>query len=311
MVAHTHKQEANMALIVREEQYENYGKVLYIANGKQEMRVTLDLGPRVISYNLIGYKNMFCNDLSRVSNMTDKEFLDIYGKDKVWYLYGGHRFWISPEDYSTYYPDNDPVTYKQQGNVFTFTPPIQEVRGWLCEVEITFDEVEAKASVRHILTNKSEETKKGSIWALSVTAEGGRAIMEQSKVETGFLPNRTFVMWDYTNPADDRFHVDKDYYALQQKNVPTPFKIGVNNVKGSVITINNGCIFKKTYSHIQNAEYPDGGCSTELYTCNFMLEVESLSPLYTLKPEESAEHTENWELIPEKSTNLNDVVKYL
>ena len=135
--------------------------------------------------------------------------------------------------------------------------------------------------------------------------------MEQSKVETGFLPNRTFVMWDYTNPADDRYHVDKDYYALQQKDVPTPFKIGVNNVKGSVITINNGCIFKKTYSHIQNAEYPDGGCSTELYTCNFMLEVESLSPLYTLKPEESAEHTENWELIPEKSTNLDDVVKYL
>ena len=47
-----------MSLIVREEQYENYGKVLYIANGKQEMRVTLDLGPRVISYNLIGYKNI-------------------------------------------------------------------------------------------------------------------------------------------------------------------------------------------------------------------------------------------------------------
>ena len=37
-----------MAIIVREEQYENYGKVLYIANEKQEMRVTLDLGPRVI-----------------------------------------------------------------------------------------------------------------------------------------------------------------------------------------------------------------------------------------------------------------------
>ena len=183
-----------MSLIVREEQYENYGKVLYIANEKQEMRVTLDLGPRVISYNLIGYKNMFCNDLIRESNMTDKEFCDIYGEDKTWYLYGGHRFWISPEDYSTYYPDNDPVEYTINGNVFTFTPPVQKVRGWLCQVEITFDEDEAKASVRHILTNKSAEEKTGSIWALSVTAAGGRAIMEQSKIETNFLPNRTFVM---------------------------------------------------------------------------------------------------------------------
>ena len=61
-----------MALIVREEQYENYGKVLYIANEKQEMRVTLDIGPRVISYNLIGYKNMFCTDLVRKSVMNDE-----------------------------------------------------------------------------------------------------------------------------------------------------------------------------------------------------------------------------------------------
>ena len=59
------------------------------------------------------------------------------------------------------------------------------------------------------------------------------------------------------------------------------------------------------------AEYPDGGCSTELYTCHFMLEVESLSPLYTLKSGESAEHTENWELMAENSTNLDDVIKYL
>lgn len=300
-----------MALIVREEQYENYGRVLYISNEKQEMRVTLDIGPRVISYNLIGYKNMFCNDLIRESQMTDKEFKDIYG-DRVWYLYGGHRFWISPEDYSTYYPDNDPVKYTQKGNVFTFTPPVQDVRGWLCEIEITFDENDAKASVRHILTNKSCEEKTGSIWALSVTAAGGRAIMEQSKIETNFLPNRTFVMWDYTNPADKRFYVDKNYYALAQDvNCDGPFKLGVNNTKGSVITVNNGCIFKKTYSHDVNGTYPDGGCSAELYTCSFMLEVESLSPLYTLKPGESREHIENWELIPEKSTNLDEVVKYL
>jgi len=301
-----------MSLIVKEEQYENYGKVLYIANEKQEMRVTLDLGPRVISYNLIGYKNMFCNDLIRESNMTDKEFCDIYGSDKVWYLYGGHRFWISPEDYSTYYPDNDPVEYTISGNVFTFTPPVQKVRGWLCQIEITFDEAEAKASVRHILTNKSQEEKTGSIWALSVTAAGGRAIMEQSKIETGFLPNRTLVMWDYTNISDKRFYADKNYYALQQEtDCDGPFKLGVNNTKGSVITVNNGCVFKKTYNHKPGGKYPDGGCSTELYTCHFMLEVESLSPLYTLKPGESAEHTESWCLFPEKSTNLEEVVKYL
>ena len=58
-------------------------------------------------------------------------------------------------------------------------------------------------------------------------------------------------------------------------------------------------------------EYTDGGSSTELYACDFMLEVETLSPYYSFKPGESREHVENWELIPEKSTNLDEVVKYL
>lgn len=301
-----------MAIIVREEQYENYGKVLYIANEKQEMRVTLDLGPRVISYNLIGYKNMFCNDLSRETCMTDKEFSEIYGKDKVWYLYGGHRFWISPENYYTYYPDNNPVKYTQNGNVFLFTPPVQEVTGWLCQVEITFDEAEAKAKVRHILTNKSRDEKKASIWALSVTAEGGKAILKQADNASGWTPNRYVSFWDYSRLADDRFYADDKYFALKQKNdTKVPFKFGVNNIAGSIITVNNGCIFKKTYDHILGVEYPDGCSSTELYTCHFMLEVETLSPLYNIAPDEAREHIENWSLIPEKSTNLEDVVKHL
>lgn len=300
-----------MALIVREEQFENYGKVLYIANEKQEMRVTLDIGPRVISYNLIGYKNMFCTDLVRKSVMNDETFKGIYG-DRAWYLYGGHRFWISPEDYYTYYPDNDPVEYKRCGNVFTFTPPVQDVKGWLCEIEITFDEIEAKASVRHILTNNSDKEMSGAIWALSVTAAGGRAILAQADHENGWTPNRYLSFWDYSKLADKRFYVDNKYIALQQETeVDGPFKLGINNTKGSIITVNNGCIFKKSYKHFEGMEYTDGGSSTELYTCDFMLEVETLSPYYSFKPGESHEHVENWSLIPEKSTKLDDVVKYL
>lgn len=300
-----------MALTVREEQYENYGKVLYIANEKQEMRITLDVGPRVISYNLLGYENMFCTDLVRQSSMCDDEFKKIYG-DRAWYIYGGHRFWISPEDYYTYYPDNDRVEYSRNGNVFLFTPPVQDVTGLLCQIEITFDEKEAKASVRHILTNCSKAEKKCSIWALSVTAEGGRAVMAQSDDKTGLTHNRVLSLWDYTDLKDERLYIDSKLYALQQiPGAENPIKIGANNTKGSVVTVNHGCIFKKSFEHVNGAEYSDSGCSTELYTCSFMLEVETLSPLYALKPGDVREHTEAWELIPEKSTNLDDVVKVL
>lgn len=300
-----------MPITVREEQFENYGKVLYISNDVQEMRVTLDVGPRVISYNLKGYKNMFCLDLDRKSSMSDDDFKAMYG-DKTWYIYGGHRFWVSPEGYETYYPDNDPVTYTRNGNVFRFTPPVQKITGFLCEFEITFNEKEAKADVKHILTNKSGSVRQGSIWAMSVTAEGGRAIQKQCDDKTKLRHNRVITMWDYTDISDKRFYADAKYYALQQTvGAEKPFKIGTNNTNGSIITVNNGCIFKKTFEYMPDYQYPDGGCSTEVYTNFFMLEVETLSPLYTLRNGDVREHTEHWELIPEKSAILEDVVKYL
>ena len=110
-----------MAIVVREENFENFGKCLYIANEKQEMRVTVDIGPRIISYNLIGKKNIMFNDLERASMRDNDEYKAVYGSDKAWYIYGGHRFWVSPEKFPvTYYPDNDPVEYTRNGNVFTF-----------------------------------------------------------------------------------------------------------------------------------------------------------------------------------------------
>jgi hypothetical protein len=45
------------------------------------------------------------------------------------------------------------------------------------------------------------------------------------------------------------------------------------------------------------ALYPDGGMNFETFTCHFMTEMESLSPLVLLENGESVEHEECWELI--------------
>ncbi len=302
-----------MSITVREESYENFGRCLYISNQKQEMRVTLDVGPRIISYNLVGKDNMMFTDIERVSYRDNEQLKAVYGKDSVWYIYGGHRFWISPEQFpETYYPDNDRVEYTRDGCVFTFTPPVQRVTGWLAEIEITFSETDAEAKVRHILTNKSDKQKTGSVWAMSVTAEGGNVVQKWAKEDTGLLANRTFMLWSYNNMADKRFYMDSDYVALcQDKSADTAFKIGTNNTLGSVICVNNGTVFKKEYTHISGALYPDNGCSTEVFSDKYILEMETLSPLYNLEPGESCEHIENWSLIPTSSVNLEDVVTYL
>ena len=302
-----------MAITVREEYYKNFGKCIYIANEKQEMRVTVEMGPRIISYNLIGKKNMMFTDLERLVKRDNDEFKSVFGENKAWYIMGGHRFWVSPEEYPlTYYPDNDEVDYNISGNVFTFTPPVQKVTGWQTSIEITFDENEAKATVKHILTNKPADTKEGSIWALSVTAAGGRVFQEMAKEDTGLLANRTLMLWPYSKISDERFYIDDRYIAVaQDRKATTNFKIGTNNTSGSVICLNNGTVFKKEYVHVPGGKYPDNGCSTEVFSSDFILEMETLSPIYTLKSGESCEHTEMWSLTAEDSLNLEEVVKHL
>lgn len=302
-----------MAINYEIKEYLNFGRCVCIDNGAMEMYVTIDIGPRIIKLNLKGKNNMMFNDVDRKSFKDNECLKEMFGKDRTWYIYGGHRFWVSPESLPvTYYPDSDPVDYKVNGNVFTFTPPVQIYTKWQEVLEITVDENKAAAKVRHILKNCAEKEQTGAIWALSVTAAGGKAVISQAKENTGLLPNRTLMLWPYNNMTDKRFYMDDNYYCVSHdKDAKVAFKIGTNNTKGTHICVNNETVFKKSCEYIEGASYPDNGCCTEIYTDARILEVESLSPLYTLKPGETCEHVENWELYEEKSTKLEDVVKYL
>ncbi len=58
----------------------------------------------------------------------------------------------------------------------------------------------------------------------------------------------------------------------------------------------NDDVFIKQFSFDENATYPDYGCNAETFTNNEFIEVETLSPLTTLKPGSGIEHTERWYL---------------
>jgi hypothetical protein len=54
------------------------------------------------------------------------------------------------------------------------------------------------------------------------------------------------------------------------------------------------------------ATYPDMGCNAEVFTNDWMLEVESLSPMLTLEPGASADHVETWRLFADVPSPEND-----
>jgi len=284
-------------ITITDAEYKNFGKCKVISNGLFEMYVTTDIGPRIIKLNLTGKENLMFNDIGR------EMFVDVssgFGADKNWYIYGGHRLWVSPEDMPyTYYPDNEPVDVKIDGNTVIFTPPTQKINDLQHSIEITVCEDNPCAEITHKIENIGEKEVAGAIWALSVMAPGGTVICPQPDEDTGLLGNRCIALWPYTRLTDNRANFFDKYITVKQNiNINEKFKFGINNTKGWIAYQNHGQIFKKTYEpNHPNGNYPDGGMSTEVFTNHLFAEAETLSELKTLKKGESIIHTETWLLI--------------
>jgi hypothetical protein len=261
------------------------------------MYVTVDIGPRIIKTNLTGKDNLMFNDIDRVM---DVDVSSVFGENKNWYIYGGHRLWVSPEDMPhTYYPDNEPVDVKIDGNTVIFTPKPQKVNDLQHSIEITVCEDKPCAKVTHKVENIGEKEVTGAIWALSVMAPDGTVICPQPDEDTGLLGNRCMAFWAYTRLTDSRTNFFDKYITVKQnKDINEKFKFGINNTKGWIAYQNHGQILKKSYEpNHPDGNYPDWGMSTEVFTNNLFAEAETLSELKTLKKGECIIHTENWQLI--------------
>lgn len=289
-----------MPVSFSEESYKNYGKCLKISNDTAELYVTLELGPRIIRYALKNGGNVFFEDTERKISNSAPFIKDVYGKDAVWYIYGGHRLWLSPEAGYSYYPDNGAVSYKilDSKNGATFTYGVQKATGLELEIRVEMDSKSSDAKVTHTVTNRSGKSINCAPWALSVLDKGGIEIIPFNDRNTGLLANRNLILWPYTDMSDSRVFWGKKYITLQHSSsAAVPFKIGLDLQKGWAAYINKEVLFIKRFKHYEDGVYPDNGCSFETYSCADFQEIETVGQLVTLTPDASVIHSENWSLI--------------
>ena len=280
------------------EDFENYGKVLSITDGTCTAKVTLDLGPRVIYFSRTGKKNMFFCDISRKTRSDEPEMDAYYGKCRYWYLYGGYRLWLSPESLpETYYPDNDPVAYYVEGDSVTFTPKPQTENGLQMSYTLCFLG-NGTVKIDNSIKNISNKPFYGSAWALCVMNRNSFTYAYQNVKNTGLLPNRNIVIWPYTDIFDSRISINNRVIAVKQDPMSDrALKIGFNNVSGKLYTYLDGELFTQTYeTDHDNCDYPDGGCSCEIYSCPDFTEAETLSPLQTIGPGDILKFNVTWNI---------------
>jgi hypothetical protein len=280
-------------------------QVLVLANNEVELLITLDVGPRIISYRHQSGLNLF------------KTFDDQLGKsgEPDWQIRGGHRLWIAPETTSSYFPDNHPVSFSLIGeNHVRLRTPTEAQSGIEKELEIFLDEKTSRVTINHSMTAARPSISDIALWGLTAFKPGGKAVIPMppknlhpndlsitekksgNDAALNLLPNRSISLWAYTDLSDPRFKWHKDRLEINQHANTASTKLGfLHQMKTAHYEV-DGYSFSKTIDYRQDATYPDGNCNLEIFTDGTMLELESLSPLVALKKDEKIIHTESWSL---------------
>lgn len=277
-----------MCIRCYEENYKTFGRCLFIENKCIRVGVTIDVGPRVIYFSLIGRENVMFNDTKR---FFAEENINL----GTWYAYGGHRLWVAPETMpETYYPDNDRVDYEQDDCTVTFYPKATPF-GKKMSLSLSFSEQKPIVKIKQSIKNVSEYPSRFAVWSVTSLAPGGIGITPIGKSKTGYLPNRTIALWDYSCLTDKRLEITEHSVKItHDEHEEKPFKIGFNAESGFSCYAVNGQIFTKCFQPYKNAEYPDFSCNFESYTNKLFLECELLGELRTVLPYESSTLEEEW-----------------
>ncbi len=281
-------------------EYRGWKNNLRLSNGEVELVVTLDVGPRVISYRLPGGFNVLKNYDAMMGGTGEAE----------WQIRGGHRFWLAPEDLTrTYFPDNRPVKWEALGdNGARFTPPPETEYGVQKVMELRLAPQGTRVEVTLRVTNTGTAPTELAPWGPTVMAPGGMEIIplppkkghplhpKNAKSPADFAPNQELILWPYFDFADTRWSFGNRYLFLRQDVNKGPTKIGLAHRMGWVAYLNSGALFVKRFDYRDGAVYPDRGTRYQTFSNEDMLEMETVGELVALQPGRSAELVESWEL---------------
>lgn len=294
---------------VEKVEYRGWKDNLRIGNGEAELIVTLDVGPRVISYKLANGRNVFKNW---------DEAMGTSG-ESVWISRGGHRLWTAPEDITrTYAPDNAPVEHEllAPGKVRLVQKP-DAPYGIQKEMDLELAPTGSQVTVTHRIKNVGDQPTSLAIWALTVLAPGGVEYIplppkhphpgdvKNAKSPADFAADQNYTVWPFTDLADPRWRLGSNFITLTQDPAKGATKIGLLHRLGGVGYLNGGTLFVKRVEFRKGSRYPDRGVNYETFTNEEMLEMESLGPLVRLAPGQATEQVERWELfadVPAVST---------
>jgi hypothetical protein len=254
------------------------------------MLVVYDVGPRIAWFGRDD-NVLFWDDAERGSGQ--------------WRLYGGHRLWLTrpgaDESEETYLADDEPCDVKATARSVVVTAPVTEMQ---IEKSFVVRAARGEFTVEHRVCNRGQMLWSGGAWALTCTrpARGTRYRIPLGggsstwDVTTLVIPTR----WGGTHTSrldDPQFELASDALLLAPRGIEAKRMIGAPQGTLEMIDRRRGT-FRKRAPYVRHASYPLG-TNLAVYVApeNFMVELETMSPIITLAPGESFVHVETWQLL--------------
>jgi len=269
-------------------QIEHQGWNAYeLSTGRVRLVVPADIGPRVVHCSIDGGDNLFAELPDQVGGRGESE----------WCIRGGHRLWHSPEAFGrTYVTDNDPVKIAVEGESLYIEQPVEQPTGMLKSIRIEAVG-EQSFKLTHRIENKGMWPVEFAAWSLTVMRHGGYAVLPllpKESHEGNLLPKYHLVPWTYTDFSQPAWDFHKDFIGIDVSKSRVPQKLGISNFPGWSAYWQPSGTFAVYSPVVPGARYPDFGSAFETFHCDWMIELETLSPLRSVDSGDAIEHVEYW-----------------
>ena len=307
-----------LAIEIKEVHYDAWGNCLRLSNGFIETIVSIDYGPRVVSFRLTEGKNVLFEDLDQSYTVSGPEMDEHYGTGAVFYRRGGHLGSVAPIRIpESFFPDNSSVVYAVRPDGVSLVSPREKSDGLKLTTEILMGDGASDIMIVHSIKNTSHERKKLAVWSSTALREGGLEIIPQNFGDASiFQPNRILALWPGTTLSDSRLYAGERYLTIRQDTAcKKDFVLGVNNVTGWAAYVLPDTTLVKRYVHDEASFYPNHDCSFRTRVTDAFAELDSFSPIYVVEPGEGIRHVDNLSLFATRNgvngTDENSIESFM
>jgi len=270
---------------------------LLVENKFLQLIIPYTVGPRILALITPEKENIFAEIPEITTPLPDGSF---------YHYYGGHRFWRAPEEIPTTYDlDDQPVEIQENNNTLTIKKKKEDQSNLEKTIKIRLDSDNPTVKITHLLKNCGSQEIKCAAWAITQLKPGGIAILPQTRVKTGLLPNRSLAIWPYTDLSNPAILWGNDYILIHA-NSQSPLKLGFPNQRGWLAYWISGQLFVKYAAYDPDQTYYDLNSSSECYCGDLFLELETQGPVSFLPPGGTICHEEVWKIFLFEKQPLNE-----